>query len=56
MQKCGKKLVNNQVAGKYTLPDVTGRNEQKLIQFAQKNEVCTEHKNTNIIKYTERLG
>lgn len=42
------------MAGKYTLHDVTSGNGQKLIQFAQMNEVCTEHRNTNIIKKTQR--
>jgi hypothetical protein len=49
--KVWKEISNNQVAGKYTLPDATCRNGQKLIQFAEKNDVCTEYKNTNIIKY-----
>jgi len=49
--KIGKEITNQEVAGKYTLHDVTSGNGQKLIQFAQIHGifvVSTKYKHTTI--------
>jgi hypothetical protein len=53
--KIGKEISNQEVAGKYTLHDVTSGDGQKLIQFAQIHDiyvVCTKYEHKRIHKGT----